>query len=250
MIPIRDENPTRRTPHLTWLLIAINVGVFLFEISLGETGFAEFTSRYGLVPATITGGDLGIARPLDGSMGSLITPLSSMFLHGGWLHLIGNMWFLYIFGDNVEDTLGKARFLLFYLAGGFGAALMQVIVDPSSALPMVGASGAISAVLAGYVRLHPHARILTLVPIFIFIQFIELPAYIFIFIWFGLQLLSGMSGLMQGADGGGGVAWWAHIGGFVVGFVMIRWMATDFFARRSAAKTGRLDSARVRRRGI
>lgn len=240
MFPLRDENPTRRTPHLTWLLIAINVIVFLYEISLGESGFAEFTYRYGVVPGDLTGGDLTTSRELGGSAGSLITPLSSMFMHGGWLHLIGNMWFLYIFGDNVEDTLGKPRFLLFYLAGGFAASLMQVAVDPSSAVPMVGASGAISAVLAGYVRLHPHARVLTLVPIFFFIQFIELPAFLFIFIWFGLQVLSGMSGLMHGAGHGGGVAWWAHIGGFVAGFVLIRWMATDYFDRRAAQKARRL----------
>lgn len=247
MIPIRDENPTRRTPHLTWLLIAINVGIFLFEISLGERGFSDFTMRFGLIPASLTGGELGVARDLGGARGSLITPLTSMFMHGGWLHLIGNMWFLYIFGDNVEDTLGKARFLLFYIAGGLGAALMQIAIDPSSGMPMIGASGAISAVLAGYVRLHPHARIVTLVPIFIFIQFIELPAFLFIFIWFGLQLLSGMSGLMHGAGGEGGVAWWAHIGGFVVGFVLIRWMAADYFERQSAAKARRLKSARFER---
>jgi membrane associated rhomboid family serine protease len=145
---------------------------------------------------------------------------TSMFMHGGWLHLIGNMLFLYVFGDNIEDRLGHLRYLLFYLLAGLGAAFTQIFINPVSQIPMVGASGAIAGVLGAYILLFPTARILTLIPIFFFIQLVELPAYLFLGIWFIMQLVSGMLSLGIGADAGG-VAWWAHIGGFATGAVLL-----------------------------
>ena len=216
MIPIRDNRPTRHKPVVTWTLIALNVLVFLIEWSAGDAGMEAIVRRFGVVPSVLVEGQWSLPRAAGGAQGAWVTPLTSLFLHGGWLHLIGNMWFLHIFGDNVEDELGKARYLALYFAAGFAAVFAQAAVDPSSAVPMVGASGAISGVLAAYVLIHPRARILTLVPIFIFIQFIELPAFLFIFIWFGFQLLSAFT-----APAGAGVAWWAHVGGFVAGAVLV-----------------------------
>lgn len=210
MIPLRDANPTRTTPYLVYGLVAINAAIFLFQVALGEANQA-FVIRHGVVPYLLTS--------FDTTPSTLLSPLTSMFMHGGWMHVIGNMWFLWVFGDNVEDALGKARFVVFYLACGLAAVAAQVVVDPDSTVPMIGASGAISGVLAGYVLLYPRARVLTLVPIFIFLQFVELPAFLFIFVWFGLQLLSGLVSL--GDLGGGGVAWFAHIGGFLAGLALI-----------------------------
>ncbi|HJK96086.1 MAG TPA: rhomboid family intramembrane serine protease [Polyangiaceae bacterium LLY-WYZ-14_1] len=212
MIPIRDENPTRTSPVVVWVFIAINVAVFLFQVSLGPAGMQAFVQDWGVVPDRLLAG----RAPED-----LLTPLTSMFMHGGWLHIIGNMWFLYVFGDNVEDSLGRGRFVLFYLMCGLAAVVAQVAIDPGSRVPMVGASGAIAGVLAGYVRLHPRAEVLTVVPIFIFLQFIYLPAFVFIFVWFGFQLLSGVVSLGQIGQQTGGVAFFAHIGGFVAGYLLI-----------------------------
>ena len=221
MIPIRDNNPTRTKPIVTWVFIAVNVAVFLYQLSVGQEGGRVLVERFGVVPAYLTSGDFG-SRTGGGSLGSFITPFTSMFMHGGFLHLAGNMWFLHIFGDNVEDVLGRVRYVIFYLLAGLGAALAQILVGPSSTMPMVGASGAISGVLAGYVMLFPRARVVTLVPIFIFLQFMELPAFLFIFVWFGIQVLSGYVSLGAMDATGGGVAWFAHIGGFVVGLALIR----------------------------
>ncbi len=201
---------------MTWLIIALNAWVFYKELGLGDgPALEEFFFTWGLVPARFTAG-LQEGLPLS----DLLVPwFSSMFLHGGWMHLIGNLWFLWIFGDNVEDRLGRPRFLLFYLLGGLAAAFAQWVVDPQSAVPMVGASGAISAVLAGYLVLYPKARIVTLVPLFVFVHFTELPAWIFLGLWFVFQGLSGVGDLASGA--GGGVAWWAHVGGFVAGVPLV-----------------------------
>ncbi len=215
MIPLRDRNPTHSTPVLTYLLIAVNTAVFVYQASLSQPGMQLFVQRYGLVPAMISGHQ---------HVGSFITPFTSMFIHGSWLHLIANMWSLYIFGDNIEDALGKPRFLLFYLLCGVAAAAAQVGIDPHSPLPMVGASGAIAGVLAAYMRLFPRARIVTLIPIFIFFTVRELPAAFFIVIWFALQLFLGLGSLQLGAAGGGGVAFFAHIGGFVAGLWLITWL--------------------------
>ncbi|MEZ4327504.1 MAG: rhomboid family intramembrane serine protease [Polyangiales bacterium] len=212
-------NPTRRKPVVTWALIAISAAVFVYELSLSSEAATVLLARYGVVPGVLTGGALGTLRSDGGALGALVTPLTSMFLHGGGLHLLGNMWFLHVFGDNVEDELGRPQFLLFYLGAGLGAALFQVAVDPHSLVPMVGASGAISGVLAAYVVLHPRAPVLTLVPIPLAL-FVEVPAFIFIFVWFGLQLVYG---LLSSADiAHGGVAWWAHVGGFVVGWIAVQ----------------------------
>ncbi|MBM4370199.1 MAG: rhomboid family intramembrane serine protease [Deltaproteobacteria bacterium] len=216
MIPIRDNIRSRHTPWVTWLLILANVAAFVYELRLGD-GLEDFIVRYGLVPWRLTRG----LEETGFRVGDHVVPwFSSMFLHGGWLHLIGNMWFLWIFGDNVEDRLGPAKYLVFYLAGGLCAGMGQLAVDPLSVIPMVGASGAIAAVLAGYVILYPTARIVTLVPLLIFFFFAEIPAFVFIGVWFLLQYLSG-SAALAGSSAGDGVAWWAHIGGFVAGVPLV-----------------------------
>jgi membrane associated rhomboid family serine protease len=214
VIPLRDSNPTRSTPVLTYLIIAANTLVYLFQASLDPESEKLFIERFGLIPAMVA---------QEHYVGSLITPFTSMFMHGGLMHLLLNMWSLFIFGDNVEDTLGKPRFLVFYLASGLGAAAAQVYVDPSSTIPMVGASGAIAGVLAAYLRLFPHARVLTLIPLFIFFFTREIPAVVFIVFWFVMQVLSGVGSLsVAGNPATGGVAFFAHIGGFLMGLLVVR----------------------------
>ena len=222
MIPLRDINPTRSTPVLTYLIIAANVVVFAYQLSLGHVGEERFVRQYGLIPAFISAGHVG----------SFITPLTSMFMHGGFLHIIMNMWSLYIFGDNVEDALGKLRFVVFYLLCGFAAAAAQVLIDPSSTLPMVGASGAIAGVLAAYMRLFPRARIVVLLWFFFFVSTPTVPAWIFILIWFAFQLLAGLDVLHAGAEASGGVAVFAHIGGFLAGMLLVLRVST----RRNATR--------------
>jgi membrane associated rhomboid family serine protease len=200
MIPLRDIIPSRTTPVVTIALIAINVLVFLYELSLGRAVDA-FTLYWGLVPAAF----------------SWVTVLTSMFLHGGLLHVAGNMLYLWIFGDNVEDRMGHGRFLVFYLLCGVAAALAQTITAPDSVIPMVGASGAIAGVMGAYFVLYPKSRIVTLIPIF-FLQVIEVPAILFLGIWFLMQFLSGLGSIVSVASGStGGVAFWAHVAGFVAG---------------------------------
>ena len=232
MIPIRDNNRTRRSPVLTWTFIIANVVIFVAGLFLGREGGEELVMRFGVIPDVLVHGDWRLRRLDGGAMGAFITPITSMFLHGGLLHLGGNMLFLHVFGDNVEDVLGKGRFLLFYLACGLLAVLGQVLVDPESTVPMIGASGAISGVLAGYMTLFPHARVLTLVPIFIFIHFMEVPAGIFIILWFVMQLALGYMSLGAAAEGAQGVAWFAHIGGFLGGLILIRVLYRKSTARR------------------
>jgi membrane associated rhomboid family serine protease len=212
VIPLRDINPTRTRPVLTYGLIALNTAVFLFQVSLPDAEFELFVRRYGLIPEMITE---------DVYFGSLITPFTSMFMHGGWLHLILNMWSLWIFGDNVEDELGKPRFVLFYMLTGLGAAAAQVLVQPSSEVPMVGASGAIAGVLAAYLKLFPGARVVTLIPLFFLFFVREIPAVFFIIVWFGLQVISGVDALGGLESDVGGVAIFAHIGGFVAGLLLV-----------------------------
>jgi membrane associated rhomboid family serine protease len=202
MIPLRDVIPSRTTPFVTVTLIAINAMAFWFELSLPAEAREVFLKNYGVVPALFTWQSV----------------LTSMFLHGGWLHIIGNMWFLWIFGDNVEDRMGHGRFLVFYLLCGALAALAQVAASPGSPIPTIGASGAIAGVMGAYFVLYPRSRILTLVPIFIFIQLLEVPAVIFIGLWFFIQLVSGVGSVAATANGyTGGVAFWAHVAGFVAG---------------------------------
>ena len=202
MIPLRDIIPSRTTPVVTIVLIAVNVLVFLFELSLGRN-VDQFTLYWGLVPAAF----------------SWVTVVTSMFLHGGFLHVAGNMLYLWIFGDNVEDRMGHGRFLVFYLLCGVAAALAQTISQPDSVVPMVGASGAIAGVMGAYFVLYPKSRIVTLIPLFFFFQVIEVPAILFLGIWFLMQFISGLGSIVTVATGqaAGGVAFWAHVAGFVAG---------------------------------
>ncbi|WPM32445.1 rhomboid family intramembrane serine protease [Hydrogenobacter sp. T-2] len=209
MIPIRDLNPHRSFPVVNLSIILICSFVWLYEVSLSEKELNFFIYHYGLVPANL------VERPQ--------TLLTHMFLHGSWLHIIGNMWFLWVFGDNVEDRLGKLKYLLFYILSGLGAAVIQMFVSfifGGADIPMVGASGAISGVLGAYLWMFPHARILALVPIFFFLTFMELPAVFFIGFWILIQVINGLITLPL--SGVGGVAWFAHIGGFVVGYLLAK----------------------------
>ena len=212
MIPLRDAVRSRTFPFVNYLFIALNIGVFLFEYSL--KGFSnDFVSRFGLTPALW----LDDVRAMH--VHAAIPLFTSMFMHGGWMHLLGNMLFLFIFGDNVEDAFGHFRYLIFYVLVGFAAAFTQIYFNAASEIPMVGASGAIAGILGAYLFLYPRAKIKTFVPlIFIFFKIIDLPAYLFLGIWFILQVISGIMGLGIAGDAGG-VAWWAHIGGFVAGAI-------------------------------
>jgi len=217
MIPLYDTVHSRRVPVVNWLLIGLNVLVFLYEISLSRAGLTNLTRIWGLVPATL------VAQPQT----AWLTIFTSMFLHGGWFHILSNMWVLFIFGDNVEDRMGGGRYLLFYLLSGTAAALLQSFLLPTSRVPMIGASGAIAGVLGAYLLLYPRARIASLVPILFIFTIIDVPAPIFLLFWFVSQLFSGW--LTLGGAAGSGVAWWAHVGGFVFGM-----LAVLIFARRRA----------------
>jgi membrane associated rhomboid family serine protease len=214
MLPIRDTNPTRTVPFVNFVLIGANVVVWLFELWLIGAGASWLIPGYGVVPSRISS-DPG---------GEAFTVLTSMFMHGGWEHLGGNMLFLYIFGDNVEDALGHFRYILFYLACGVAAAVAQIAIDPGSPIPMVGASGAIAGVLGAYLVLYPQAPILVVNPIFplwfVFGVFLEFPAWLVVGEWFVWNLIRGVSVL--GVETVGGVAFFAHLGGFVLGLLAIR----------------------------
>lgn len=249
MIPLRDYRVSGRRPWATYVLIGLNVLVFLYTLIIPDRGYVlvdgcawqdafrqsppgfnwrtyrlygrppcyypvtprdRFYIQYGLIPAEfLSGKDLDPTVPFP----IWLTLLTSMFLHAGWLHLIGNMWYLWIFGDNVEASMGSLRYLLFYLLSGAGAAGLQMAVSGRSTVPMVGASGAISGVMGAYFVLFPWSRILTLVPIWFFLQLVEVPAFVFLGLWFLLQFFSGLVDLQSL----GGTAWWAHIGGFLAG---------------------------------
>lgn len=216
MIPLRDSVPARSWPVVTWALIGINIWVFLYETLLGPE-LEAFVRTWGFVPARYF--LLAEVEPSDWT-GQYLPLLTSMFLHGGWGHLIGNMMYLWIFGDNVEDRLGHLRYLAFYLLTGVAATLAQGFLYPDSAVPTVGASGAISGVLGAFFVLFPYARVLTLVPlVFFFFPVVEVPAVLYLGFWFLMQFVSGTLALTLARDAGG-VAWWAHIGGFVVGMAL------------------------------
>jgi membrane associated rhomboid family serine protease len=214
MIPLRDAIPSRNFPVTNTVIIALNVLVFLWEMMQGPR-LEEAFFLFGVVPARYSDPQLASHFTMAQQWAPFLT---SMFLHGGFLHIIGNMWFLYIFGDNIEDRLGHIRYLLFYLLCGILAGMVHLLTNWESRIPTVGASGAISGVMGAYLVLHPRARILTLIPIFFFIQFFEIPAFVFLGYWFLLQLLSAGSGRAEV----GGVAFWAHIGGFVSGIVLLK----------------------------
>ena len=261
MIPLWDNVATLRRPIVTWLIIVVNVAVFVFSIAQSDqtvrrydgdgivaiSGFDAITLKYGFTPCEV---ESECARPNYGETlraGSSdtadvakvrvdrapvwITLLSAMFMHGGWLHLIGNMLFLFVFGNNVEDAMSRGAFLLFYLLGGLAASLTQFAIDTASEVPNIGASGAIAGVLGGYVLLHPRARVLTAIPLLVFVYLAELPAVLVLLTWFGLQVLNGSAGLVNpGASFG--VAYFAHIGGFVAGFLLVRLFSWPTRARR------------------
>jgi membrane associated rhomboid family serine protease len=221
VFPIRDLNPSRTTPWITWCVILLCGLIFLFQAIQPPNVQAALVATFALTPASITAMLGGGADPFI-----LVTVLTSMFMHGGLAHVLGNLWFLRIFGDNVEDNFGHGRFIVFYLLCGIAAAAAQWAVDPGSTVPMLGASGAIAGVLAAYLVLYPRARVLTLIVLIVFWQFVELPAFVLIGLWFVLQAISGLGSL--GAMHAGGVAFFAHIGGFVAGLVL-----TLVFRRRS-----------------
>jgi hypothetical protein len=218
MIPIRDTNPSSRTPIVNYVVIALCILAFLYELALGRQ-LERFLFDYGLVPARYTRWELAAYFTWQDQA---IPFFTYMFLHGGWLHLIGNMWTLYIFGDNVESELGHVRYALFYLGSGVAAALIQMATNLSSPIPTIGASGAIAGVMGAYFVLFPRARILAVVPIVFFFTLVEIPAYIFLGFWFLLQFFSGTFSLLGDSRQVAGIAWWAHIGGFVGGIVLLR----------------------------
>jgi membrane associated rhomboid family serine protease len=216
MFPLRDDNPTTITPVLTILLIVINVLVFMYQVSLGPKQGEVFVYQFGAIPAVIFG-----EKSLPGAIAAVPPYLSlftSMFLHGGIMHLLGNMLYLWIFGNNIEEAMGRVRFILFYVLTGLAASMAHALTNPESVLPSIGASGAISGVLGAYVLLYPRARVLTLVFLGFFIRLMYIPAGFVLGIWFVLQLLSGS---MSDQGSGGGVAFWAHVGGFVAGMLLV-----------------------------
>ncbi len=215
MIPLYDELPTKKFPIMTVLLILINVAVFIYELSLGPA-LDVFVARFGLIPYEITHfADL----PPQSLHPILLTIFTSMFLHGSFFHIFGNMLYFWIFGNNVEDVMGPIRFLVFYILCGISAAFSQILLSPNSQVPMIGASGAISGVLAAYFVLFPYAKVYTLFWFFIFIRIIPIPAFFVLGFWFLVQLISGISSLGMGNSGG--VAWFVHIGGFIAGLLLV-----------------------------
>ncbi|MDI3339474.1 MAG: rhomboid family intramembrane serine protease [Sphaerobacter sp.] len=238
MIPIGDDNRGRRTtPFVNYSLITVNVLMFLYELSLPMDQLEAFIYRFGVIPAEITTGvDLPPVVPLP----VYVTLLTSMFLHGGWAHLLGNMLFLWIFGDNVEDSMGHLRYLIFYLLGGIGAALAQIFVGgPDLTEPMIGASGAIGAVLGAYLVLYPGGLIRVLVFLGFFVTVLMIPAFIVIGVWVLLQFLNGLATLGVATQQTSGVAFWAHVGGFATGALLV-WLFRDpkAVARQRAARRG------------
>ena len=216
MFPLKDDNPVRIVPFVTWVLIALNVGVFLYQVSLGPELSRVFVYKFGTIPDVVAGdsrltANIAVIPPF-------LSIFTSMFLHGGWLHLVGNMWFLWIFGNNIEEAMGRVRYLIFYLMSGALASFSHILSNPDSVIPSIGASGAIAGVLGAYIMLYPRARVWTLIFLGIFMRLMYVPAGIILGYWFVIQLLSGG---MAGSREGGGVAFWAHIGGFIAGVVLV-----------------------------
>ena len=241
MFPYRDENETQRTAIVTLTMIALNVFAWLFVQGAGSTlALAQSVCNFGLIPGELTGSITpGTQFPMGEGLACATDPgrqfshlLTHMFLHGSWMHLLGNMWFLWLFGNNVEDSMGRLRFIGFYLLCGLAAAAAQIITTPGSAIPMVGASGAISGVMGGYLLLYPTVRVYTLVVLGFFITSMALPAWVMLGYWFLIQFVSGW---VSFAGEGGGVAFWAHVGGFVAGIVLVKLFArSDYVAEHKA----------------
>ncbi len=222
MLPIRDHNPSERTPYVTYILMALNIGIFLSYVAMFNDAAAinGFFRTWAMIPANVSNGDM------------THTLFTSMFLHGGWMHLAGNMLFLWIFGDNLEEEFGHFWYLVFYLASGFAAGYAHVLADPGSTIPTVGASGAIAGVMGGYLLLFPRARVDILLILIVFFRIFSVPAWLMLGVWFGLQLFNGVA--VDPASGG--VAYWAHAGGFIIGFVFcipswIRHGATNYWRK-------------------
>jgi len=249
VFPYKDENPTELTPLVTLGIIALNVLAWLFVQGMGsEEAVRTSVCQLGLVPGELLRGvPPGTPIPIgQDQLGHILycdrvisgaphwgAVFTSMFMHGGWFHLLGNMWFLWVFGNNIEDSMGHARFVVFYLICGVAAAAAQVLVQPHSVAPMVGASGAISGVMGAYILLYPRVRVHTLLPLGFFVTTVVLPAYVMLGYWFVLQLLMGALGSLSPTEGG--VAVWAHVGGFLCGLVLIKLFANaDYLARRRA----------------
>jgi membrane associated rhomboid family serine protease len=229
VIPYHDENKTLRTPVVTFVLIGASVSAWLFVQGAGSTlPLAESVCNLGLIPGELTASAVpGTPFPMGDGLVCLtdagsqsLNVITSMFLHGSWMHLIGNMWFLWLFGNNIEDSMTRPRFIAFYLLTGIAAALAQVLADPASTVPMVGASGAISGVMGAYLVLFPRVRVFTLVPLGFFITSLALPAWVMLIYWAFLQFFGGLTSIVD--EQGGGVAFWAHLGGFVAGVVLVK----------------------------
>jgi membrane associated rhomboid family serine protease len=251
VIPYHDENKTQRTAYVTLAIIVFNVAAWILVQGGGaQLPLAASVCNLGLIPGELTGqlppgsrfamGD-GLVCVTDPGA-QPFNVLTSMFLHGSWLHLLGNMWFLWLFGNNIEDSMTRPRFVVFYLLCGLAAALLQVMIEPDSIVPMVGASGAISGVMGAYLVLYPRVRVFTLVPLGFFITSLALPAWVMLLYWGVLQLLGGFTRVV--ADQGGGVAFWAHVGGFVAGVALVK-----LFARRDRVEDHRTDRWRPERVG-
>lgn len=247
MIPLSDENPTLRTPVMTYAILAAIAGVWLFVQGAGmnvET-LAASVCNLGMVPGEVTGrAPLGQGVPIGPGMACVVdnepinlwTPLTSMFLHGSWGHILGNALFFWVFGNNVEDSLGRGRFLVFYILCGLIAAGAHVLVDPASPVPTVGASGAISGILGAYLVLYPHVRVRMLFILIFFIQIIRVPAWLVLVWWFVIQVITGLPDLMAiNPEVSGGVAVWAHVGGFVAGVVLVKLFVNRELHRRRQA---------------
>jgi membrane associated rhomboid family serine protease len=247
MIPLSDENPTFRTPVMTWVILALMGAVWVLVQGAGMNPEQLMASvcNLGMVPGEITRqaavGDgvpigPGMACVVDNEPINIITPITSMFLHGGWGHLLGNALFFWVFGNNVEDSMGRARFVIFYLLCGLGADAAHVLMDPSSPVPTVGASGAISGVMGAYLLLYPHVRVRMLFIIVFFIRIIHVPAWMVLLWWFFLQVIAGLPDLMAvRPEVSGGVAVWAHVGGFVAGLVLVKLFVNEDLHRRRLA---------------
>jgi len=242
VIPYKDENPAELSPISTIAIIVVNTLAWLFVQGAGASApLARSVCQLGLIPAEVLGrAPAGTTVPLGQGLECVLTAephfstiLTSMFMHGGWLHIIGNMWFLWVFGNNIEDSMGHTRFVVFYLLCGVAAAATQMAVDPRSVVPMVGASGAISGVMGAYILLYPRVKVHTLLTLGFFVTSVALPAYVILGYWFALQLLLGTVGSLSRMQGG--TAFWAHVGGFVAGLVLIKLFANpDFLERRRA----------------
>jgi membrane associated rhomboid family serine protease len=233
MIPLRDDTPRYSTPYVTYLLITLNVIVFGLELMAGQNGdMSAFVHQFGLIPrrfmVDLSGGHINI-------LGAFLPIFTAMFLHGSWLHIIGNMWVLWIFGDNIEDYLGHFPYLLFYLTTGVIAFLTHIALNADSHVPTLGASGAIAGVMGAYFLLYPKARVLTIVPLIIFFTFWWLPAWIVLGYWFLIQFLSGTATSIAHAASSGGVAVWAHVGGFLAGMILIKLLPERSGRRRYGA---------------